>query len=126
MEDLLEAYSDLAAIGTIGDIVPLTGENRTLIRAGLERLSQSDRPGVQALLENAGIAGKTLTSTNVAFTLGAAHNATGRMGAPERAVRLLISGYEEEAEVLSEEICADNEERRRVECRDCRSGVCGY
>ena len=115
VEDLLEAYSDLAAIGTIGDIVPLTGENRTLIRAGLERLSQSDRPGVQALLENAGIAGKALTSTNVAFTLVARINATGRMGAPERAVRLLISGYEEEAEVLSEEICADNEERRRVE-----------
>lgn len=115
VEDLLEAYSDLAAIGTIGDIVPLTGENRTLIRAGLERLSQSDRPGVQALLENAGIAGKALTSTNVAFTLVPRINATGRMGAPERAVRLLISGYEEEAEALSEEICADNEERRRVE-----------
>ena len=115
VEDLLEAYSDLAAIGTIGDIVPLTGENRTLIRAGLERLSQSDRPGVQALLKNAGIAGKALTSTNVAFTLVPRINATGRMGAPERAVRLLISGYEEEAEVLSEEICADNEERRRVE-----------
>ena len=115
VEDLLEAYSDLAAIGTIGDIVPLTGENRTLIRAGLERLSQSDRPGVQALLENAGIAGKALTSTNVAFTLVPRINATGRMGAPERAVRLLISGYEKEAEVLSEEICADNEERRRVE-----------
>lgn len=115
VEDLLEAYSDLAAIGTIGDIVPLTGENRTLIRAGLERLSQSDCPGVQALLENAGIAGKALTSTNVAFTLVPRINATGRMGAPERAVRLLISGYEEEAEVLSEEICADNEERRRVE-----------
>lgn len=115
VEDLLEAYSDLAAIGTIGDIVPLTGENRTLIRAGLERLSQSDRPGVQALLENAGVAGKALTSTNVAFTLVPRINATGRMDAPERAVRLLISGYEEEAEVLSEEICADNEERRRVE-----------
>lgn len=115
VEDLLEAYSDLAAIGTIGDIVPLTGENRTLIRAGLERLSQSDRLGVQALLENAGIAGKALTSTNVAFTLVPRINATGRMGAPERAVRLLISGYEEEAKVLSEEICADNEERRRVE-----------
>lgn len=115
VEDLLEAYSDLVAIGTIGDIVPLTGENRTLIRAGLERLSQSDRLGVQALLENAGIAGKALTSTNVAFTLVPRINATGRMGAPERAVRLLISGYEEEAEVLSEEICADNEERRRVE-----------
>lgn len=125
VEDLLEAYSDLAAIGTIGDIVPLTGENRTLIRAGLERLSQSDRPGVQALLENAGIAGKALTSTNVAFTLVPRINATGRMGAPERAVRLLISGYEEEAEVLSEEICADNEERRRVEAEIAEAAFAG-
>lgn len=125
VEDLLEAYSDLAAIGTIGDIVPLTGENRTLIRAGLERLSQSDRPGVQALLENAGIAGKALTSTNVAFTLVPRINATGRMGAPERAVRLLISGYEEEAKVLSEEICADNEERRRVEAEIAEAAFAG-
>lgn len=125
VEDLLEAYSDLAAIGTIGDIVPLTGENRTLIRAGLERLSQSDRPGVQALLENAGIAGKALTSTNVAFTLVPRINATGRMGAPERAVRLLISGYEEEVEVLSEEICADNEERRRVEAEIAEAAFAG-
>lgn len=125
VEDLLEAYSDLAAIGTIGDIVPLTGENRTLIRAGLERLSQSDRLGVQALLENAGIAGKALTSTNVAFTLVPRINATGRMGAPERAVRLLISGYEEEAEMLSEEICADNEERRRVEAEIAEAAFAG-
>ena len=108
-------FIENVAFATVGDVMPLTGENRTLIRAGLERLSQSDRPGVQVLLENAGIAGKVLTSTNVAFTLVPRINATGRMGAPERAVRLLISGYEEEAEVLSEEICADNEERRRVE-----------
>ena len=123
VEDLLEAYSDLAAIGTIGDIVPLTGENRTLIRAGLERLSQSDRLGVQALLENAGIAGKALTSTNVAFTLVPRINATGRMGAPERAVRLLISGDEEEAEVLSVEICAENEDSRRVEAEIAEAAV---
>lgn len=115
VEDLLETYGDLAAIGTIGDVVPLTGENRTLIRAGLQLLSESERPGIRALLENAGYTGKKLTATNVAFTLVPRINATGRMGSPERAVRLLVSGYEEEAEQLSAEICADNEERRRVE-----------
>lgn len=115
VEDLLETYGDLAAIGTIGDVVPLTGENRTLIRAGLQMLSESERPGIRALLENAGYTGKKLTATNVAFTLVPRINATGRMGSPERAVRLLVSGYEEEAEQLSTEICADNEERRRVE-----------
>ncbi|MCF2651155.1 single-stranded-DNA-specific exonuclease RecJ [Anaeromassilibacillus senegalensis] len=115
VDDLLETYGDLAAIGTIGDIVPLTGENRTLIRAGLRILSESDRPGVRALLADSGFSGRQLTATNVAFTLVPRINATGRMGSPERAVRLLISGYEDEAEQLSAEICADNEERRRVE-----------
>lgn len=115
LEDLLETYGDLAAIGTVGDVVPLTGENRTLIQAGLRLLSESDRPGVRALLENSGFTGRQLTATNVAFTLVPRINATGRMGSPERAVRLLISGYDEEAEQLSAEICADNEERRRVE-----------
>ncbi|MGN0478470.1 MAG: single-stranded-DNA-specific exonuclease RecJ, partial [Hominenteromicrobium sp.] len=115
VDDLLGTYGDLAAIGTIGDIVPLTGENRTLIRAGLQMLSESDRPGVRALLADSGFSGKQLTATNVAFTLVPRINATGRMGSPDRAVRLLISGYEDEAEQLSAEICADNEERRRVE-----------
>ena len=117
LEDLLAAYGDLAAIGTIGDVVPLTGENRTLVVHGLRSLSESDRPGICALLEDSGYAGKKLTSTNVAFTLVPRINATGRMGSPERAVRLLISGYAEEAEQLSAEICADNEERRRVEAQ---------
>ena len=69
VDDLLETYGDLAAIGTIGDIVPLTGENRTLIRAGLRILSESDRPGVRALLADSGFSGRQLTATNVAFTL---------------------------------------------------------
>ena len=117
LQDLLETYGDLAAIGTIGDVVPLTGENRTLVAYGLQVLSESERPGIQALLEDSGYTGKKLTSTNVAFTLVPRINATGRMGSPERAVRLLISGYLEEAKQLSAEICADNDERRRVEAQ---------
>ena len=117
LEDLLETYGDLASIGTIGDVVPLTGENRTLVMHGMQSLSESDRPGICALLEDSGYTGKKLTSTNVAFTLVPRINATGRMGSPERAVRLLISGYEDEAAQLSTEICADNEERRRVEAQ---------
>ena len=97
--------------------MPLTGENRTLVMHGLQVLSESDRPGIRALLEDSGYAGKKLTSTNVAFTLVPRINATGRMGSPERAVRLLISGYEDEAAQLSAEICADNDERRKVEAQ---------
>lgn len=115
LDDLLETYGDLAAIGTIGDVVPLTGENRTLVNAGLRLLSESERPGVRALLTDSGFTGRQLTATNVAFTLVPRINATGRMGAPERAVRLLTSVDDGEAARLSAEICADNEERRRVE-----------
>lgn len=117
IDDLFETYSDLAAIGTIGDVVPLTGENRTLIIHGLRVLSESERPGVNALLQNSGYQEKKLTATNVAFTLVPRINATGRMGSPERAVRLLISEFEDEANELAEEICADNDERRRVEAQ---------
>lgn len=115
MEDLYTAYGDLAVIGTIGDVVSLTGENRTLVRHGLAALMESDRPGIRALLEDCGYADKMLTSTNVAFTLVPRINATGRMGSPERAVRLLISEDAEEAKTLSAEICEDNGERRNVE-----------
>lgn len=115
LDDLLETYGDLAAIGTIGDVVPLTGENRTLVNAGLRLLSESERPGVRALLTDSGFTGRQLTATNVAFTLVPRINATGRMGSPERAVRLLTSVDDGEAARLSAEICADNEERRRVE-----------
>ena len=57
LDDLLETYGDLAAIGTIGDVVPLTGENRTLVNAGLRLLSESERPGVRALLTDSGLPG---------------------------------------------------------------------
>ena len=115
LDDLIEAYGDLAAIGTIGDVVPLTGENRTLVSAGLRLLSESERPGVRALLEDSGFTGRQLTATNGALTLVPCINATGRRGSPDRAVRLLTSVDDAEAAQLSAEICADNEERRRVE-----------
>ena len=112
---LLENYADLVAIGTVGDVVPLTGENRTFVKAGLELLSRTDRLGLKALLERAGMAGKRLTAGNVAFTVVPRINATGRMGSPERAVRLLFSEDPEEAEAVSAEICDDNDFRRQIE-----------
>lgn len=112
---LLDNYADLVAIGTVGDIVSLTGENRALVRAGLPLLSQSDRPGICALLEFAGMQGKTLSATNVAFTLVPRINATGRMGVSDRAVHLLLAEDALEAERLAEEICRDNDNRRSIE-----------
>ncbi len=115
VQGLLENYADLVCIGTIGDVVPLTGENRIFVREGLRLLSQTDRLGVQALLERAGMEGRPLTAVNVAFTLVPRINATGRIGAPDRAVRLLVSEFPEEAEELAEDICRDNDIRRQIE-----------
>ena len=116
MTVLLENYADLAAIGTIADVVPLTGENRALVKAGLPLLSHSDRAGVCALLEYAGMNGKELTASNVAFTLVPRINATGRIGSPDRAVHLLLSEDTDEAENLAQDICHDNDLRKNIEC----------
>ncbi len=112
---LIDNYADLVAIGTIGDIVPLTGENRSFVKAGLKLISRTDRIGLKALVEQAGMENRRLTAGNVAFTLVPRINATGRIGSPDRAVRLLISEYPEEAGELSVEICDDNDYRRQIE-----------
>ncbi len=117
---LLENYADLAAIGTIGDVVPLTGENRTLVRAGLALMARSDRPGIQALVEQSGMESRRLTAENVAFTIVPRINATGRMGSADRAVRLLTAESPEDAGALAVEICAENGTRRRMEDDVCR------
>ena len=114
-DSLSEIYSDLATLGTIGDIVPLLSENRTLVKYGLNMLVNSERPGIKALLEKSGTGQRELSSTTVAFTLVPRINATGRMGAPDRAVRLLTCDDEAEAYALAEEICEDNTRRRSVE-----------
>ena len=112
---LLDNYADLVAIGTIGDIVPLTGENRGLVQAGLKLMSCTDRIGLQTLIEQAGMEGRRLTAGNVAFSLVPRINATGRIGSPDRAVRLLISEFPDEAGELSSDICDDNDYRRQIE-----------
>lgn len=115
VDALLENYGDLAAIGTIGDIVPLTGENRPLVSAGLRYLPRTDRPGLRALLEQTGLENRELSAGQVAFILVPRINAAGRMESPDQAVRLLISESAEEAGFLAGKICEDNEYRRTVE-----------
>lgn len=112
---LLENYADLVAIGTIGDVVPLLGENRVLIRAGLPHLSRSDRLGLRALLENASLDNRELTAANVAFGIVPRINATGRIASPDRAVRLLLSEDPEEAAGLAGDVCDCNDYRRQIE-----------
>lgn len=112
---VLEEYADLAALGTVADVVPVLGENRDIVKAGLQLISQGGRAGVDALLRASGMGDKTLTATGLAFTVIPRINATGRMGSPDRAVHLLISDSFEEADPLSEEICEENDRRRTVE-----------
>ena len=112
---VLENYGDLAAIGTVGDIVPLTGENRALVSAGLRLLPRTDRPGLRALIEQAGLENREISAGQTAFVLVPRINAAGRMESPDAAVRLLISESPDEAGFLAGKICEDNEYRRKVE-----------
>lgn len=114
-DSLLDEYADLAALGTIGDIVPLRGENRTIVKHGLAMLANSQRVGIQALLHKSCSGERELTSASVAFTLVPRINATGRMGSPDRAVSLLVCTEEDEAISLAEDICEENSRRRTVE-----------
>ncbi len=112
---LLENYSDLAAIGTIGDIVPLEKDNRVLVKHGLAQLSRTDRLGIQALITESGLEGKKLTSTSVAFSLVPRINAAGRLGSSRQAVKLLLSEYPDEAEDLAREMEEQNQQRQKIE-----------
>lgn len=114
-QSLLDNYADLVAIGTIGDVVPLIGENRRLVQAGLRLLQEPEREGLRALVRHASMEGRAMTSVNVAFTLVPRINATGRMGSPSRAVNLLTSEDPEEADSLALDICEDNDRRRQTE-----------
>ena len=75
--DLLEMYGELVALGTVADVMPLVGENRTLVREGLALLQDTMRPGLQALMENAGVAGKSVTADTVSYSLAPRLNAAG-------------------------------------------------
>ena len=115
VQTLLDDYADLVALGTIADVVSLHGENRKLVRCGMERINANSRIGLQALREAAGFADKPLTAVNVAFTLAPRINAAGRMCSAQRALHLLLSEDEAEAASLAEEICQTNALRQETE-----------
>jgi len=106
---------DLVSLGTIADSAPLTGENRIIAKEGLLRLSQTKRPGLRALIENAGIQDKKFTSTFVSFILAPRINASGRMDTAETSLNLLMSQTEEEALRLAKVIEAHNRQRQKIE-----------
>lgn len=111
----LERFSELAAIGTVGDVVPLTGENRIIVQHGLRALSCTEHPGLRALCEAAGRDITKLTSQDIAFALAPRINAAGRMGSAKLAFRLLVCEDEEEAAQLAQQMCALNQKRQDTE-----------
>ena len=114
-EALFARYCTLAAIGTVADVMPMTGENRTIVCRGLESIANTDFLGLRALLEETGLADKEVSSIQIGFVLAPRINAAGRMGEAELAADLLLTSDPARAEILARELCGLNRERQAVE-----------
>ena len=112
---LLRRYGDLAAIGTVADVMELTGENRTIVSLGLEQVRHTARPGLQALIREAGLSEKPLNSISVGYTLAPRLNAAGRMGRAALAAELLLTRDPARGEELARALCELNRERQNIE-----------
>lgn len=108
-------YADLAAIGTIADVAPLLGENRALVRAGLERMADSRWPGVHTAVAAHGLT--RVTARHVAFVIAPRLNAAGRLGEAGKAYELLTTTDPARARALAAELDRRNDERRRLQDR---------
>ena len=114
-EALMDRYADLAALGTVADVMKLTDENRTIVRRGLAALPATHRPGLLALLRETGAEGKALSSISVGYTLAPRINAAGRMGRSEVALELLLTQDPQRGEELAKELCELNRRRQELE-----------
>ncbi|HEY3446909.1 MAG TPA: single-stranded-DNA-specific exonuclease RecJ [Myxococcales bacterium] len=115
-EPNLREYLDLAALGTVADVVPLVGVNRILVKHGLAEIAKTRRPGVRALLAVAGLAGEP-TAGQVAFRLAPRLNAAGRLADAAAGVELLTTADPDRAQVLAKQLDAANTERQAIEKR---------
>ena len=113
--ELLTEYADLTAIGTIADVMQLTGENRAIVRFGLQSLKHTRRPGLRSLIHEAGADDKPLTASTIGYTLAPRINASGRMGCASMAGELLLTEDPVRAEELARKLCALNRERQSIE-----------
>jgi single-stranded-DNA-specific exonuclease len=111
---LPEHLLEIAAIGTIADLVPLVDENRLIASRGVAMLSRSKRIGIKALLKVCGLEGQVLTAENIGFAIGPRINAVGRLESADPAVNLLLTDSMEEAEELANEIDNLNKERQKL------------
>ncbi|SDE60325.1 single-stranded-DNA-specific exonuclease [Paenibacillus sp. UNCCL117] len=109
-DELLE----YVAIGTIADLMHLSGENRVMVKRGIERMRGTTNAGIRALLEVAGVAVKEVNSTHIGFALAPRINASGRLLSADAAVKLLTTDNEQEANQLADSLDALNKERQRI------------
>ena len=114
-EEMLEYCGDLAAVGTVADVMPLTGENRTIVKAGLRQLQNTDRPGFCALLEEVGLAGKPVTAENISYAIAPRINAAGRMDSAVTALQLVLCEDEDRAVELAHKLSDINIQRQETE-----------
>ena len=110
----LKDYLDLVAIGTVADVVPLTGENRILVRHGLLRLAKTNKPGLAALMAVAGLA-QHPDAWHIGFVIGPRLNAVGRLGNAHDVLELLLTEQPDRALELAHKLDAANRERQTIE-----------
>ena len=115
-EKVIQHFLKMVAIGTVADAVPITGENRVIVRLGLESLSHPRNPGLRALLQGAGITGEVSLS-DLAFKLAPRINAVTRMGGGREVVDLFTVSKESEAQTMVREMNEKNSLRQREEQR---------
>ena len=113
--ELLDYYSDLVAIGTIADIMELKGANRSIVKAGLELLQDTDRAGITALIEQCSLTGKTITSENISYTFSPRLNASGRMDDAVVSLDLLLEEDLDIARSIAKQLEEYNNERQKSE-----------
>ncbi len=109
-----ESTLDLVALGTLADMMPLRDENRVLARVGLRVLGSTSRPGLRGLIARAGLNGREITARDVGWGLAPIINASGRMGEPDKAVRMLLSRDQGEIDRLVDEVTSLNDIRRKT------------
>lgn len=112
---ITDSFLDLVTIGTVADVMPLVKENREIVRRGVKMIADSDRTGLQALIEAAGLSERKIGSTAVAFGICPRINASGRMDTADRAIRLLLSDDYDEATQIAHEINDENTLRQQTE-----------
>lgn len=113
--EVYQADLDIVALGTVADVVPLVGENRILVKAGLSKMQLQPNRGIKALIDVAGLKDRKITAGHIGYTLAPRLNAAGRVAHATRAVELLTTPSQEEAYEIAEGLQETNLERQALE-----------